>query len=107
MDFLLLPVEKCVDSARGRVCEYERRRAKAICLFDNFAAVRPPPIELPGNCGYTRRMVNHDTSTFIFLTACLFGGVLIAAFTFHLYLYWRLAPSVTRPKKKKAPSASS
>jgi hypothetical protein len=31
-------------------------------------------------------MVNHDTSTFIFLTACLFGGVLIAAFAFHLYL---------------------
>ena len=31
-------------------------------------------------------MVNRDTSTFIFLTACLFGGVLIAAFAFHLYL---------------------
>ena len=31
-------------------------------------------------------MVNRDTNTFIFLTACLFGGVLVAAFAFHLYL---------------------
>jgi hypothetical protein len=36
------------------------------------------------NSGYTWRMVN--TSIFIFLMACLFGGVLLAAFAFHLFL---------------------
>jgi hypothetical protein len=27
-----------------------------------------------------------NTGTFIFLMACLFGGMLIAAYAFHLYL---------------------
>jgi hypothetical protein len=51
-----------------------------------YSTISRLSIEWPGNCGYTRRMVNRDTSTFIFLTACLFGGVLVAAFAFHLYL---------------------
>jgi hypothetical protein len=38
----------------------------------------------PMDCGYTPWMSN--TSTFIFLMACLFGGMFVAAYAFHLYL---------------------
>jgi hypothetical protein len=31
-------------------------------------------------------MVSRDTGIFIFLMACLLGGMLIAAFAFHLFL---------------------
>ena len=82
----LVSVERVESKRVDDFASMSDEETQAICLFDNFAALRPPPIEWPGNCGYTRRMVNRDTSTFIFLTACLFGGVLIAAFAFHLYL---------------------
>ena len=40
----------------------------------------------PSNCGYIQQMVSGDTGTFIFLMALLLGGMLMAAFAFHLYL---------------------
>ena len=40
----------------------------------------------PNDCGYIHQMVSGDTGTFIFLMACLLGGMLIAAYAFHLYL---------------------